>query len=255
MLLPRGHTHLVESARDRTDALGGGGVHLEHLANDGGLIVDDLEVRCPILGLVNVAIPVGCGTEHADLALVRAMPLAPARTLENLGSLVLGDHALELQEQLVFGRVRLRCIDEDCLHAVTQPFFDKQDLVRIFATQPIRRQNQHSLDLTFGDQVAHSLQPGSNQCRAADAFVLENPFSRNRVPLAASVGHQRRSLAGNGLVLLLLIRGHPGVDCCGLHDTDPLLERRRYVENDPEPGCRKPVRAWRSTDDQSNTQG
>jgi len=57
MLLPRGHTHLVESARDGTDTLGGGGVHLEHLANDGGLIVDDLEVRCPILGLVNVAIP------------------------------------------------------------------------------------------------------------------------------------------------------------------------------------------------------
>jgi hypothetical protein len=40
------------------------------------------------------------------------MSLAAAGTLEDLGALTFGDHALELQQQLIFRRVRPRQFEE-----------------------------------------------------------------------------------------------------------------------------------------------
>ena len=107
------------------------------------------------------------------------MAFTASRTLQDLGTFVFGDHALELQQQLVLGRLRLWGLDEDRLHAVTQPFLREQDLVGILAAQSIRRQHQHGLDLAFGDEVADSFQAGSNQRGSADTLVFEDPLSRH----------------------------------------------------------------------------
>ena len=160
------------------------GVQIEDLAHHLGLRLDDLVVGRAFLGLAHVAIAIRGAAEDTDLALLGAMAFAAARTLQDLGAFVFGDHALELQQQLVLGRLRLRGFDEDRLHAVAQPFLGEQHLVGVLAAEPIRRQHQDRLDLAFGDEVAHSLQTGANQRGSAEALVLEDPLSRYAVALA-----------------------------------------------------------------------
>jgi hypothetical protein len=46
------------------------------------------------------------------------MSLAAAGSFENLGTLIFGDHALELQHQLIFRRVGMRRLEENRLDAV-----------------------------------------------------------------------------------------------------------------------------------------
>ena len=184
LLLPGRHRELVESPRDGTDAQRLRGVQIKDLAHHLGLRVDDLVVGRPVLGLAHVAIAIRGAAEYADLALLGAMAFAAARTLQDLGALVFGDHALELQQQLVLGRLRLRRFDEDRLHTVAQPFLGKQHLIGVLAAEPIRRQHQDCLDLALGHEVAHSLQTGSNQRGAAEALVLEDPLNRYAVALA-----------------------------------------------------------------------
>ena len=60
---------------------------------------------------INVAIR-GAG-EHADFALLRLVEFAAAMALNYLFTFVLGNDALNLQEQLIFRRSRNLTIDED----------------------------------------------------------------------------------------------------------------------------------------------
>ncbi len=82
------------------------------------------------------------------------MALSAAGSLKDLCPLVFGDHALELHQQLV---LRSRCLwrfDENGLDTLAREFFDQQDLIGIFAAQPIRRVHQHGFDLTFRRKIA-----------------------------------------------------------------------------------------------------
>ncbi len=92
------------------------------MTNDLGLRVVNLVIGRALLGLAHVAITIGRTAEHADLTLLGTVAFAAARALQDLSALVFGDHALELQQQLVFRRLRLRGLDEDRLHAMAQPF-------------------------------------------------------------------------------------------------------------------------------------
>src|SRR5450755_227730 len=254
LLLPRRHRELVESPRDGTDAQRLRGVEIEDLAHHLGLRLDDFVIGRALLGLAHLAIAVRRAAEYADLALLGAMAFAAARPLQDLGALVFGDHALELQQQLVLGGLRLWSLDEDRLHAVAQPFLGEEHLIGVFAAEAIGRQHKDRLDLAFSDEIEHSLQTGSNQRGPAEALVLDDPLSRYAVALAGSERHQCGRLACNRLVLLLLVGRHPRIDRRCLHDRVLLLESaRRCGGCDREPGCHRPARAWRRTDGQSNT--
>ena len=61
------------------------------------------------------------------------MALAAAGAFEDLRSLVLGDHALELYEQLILRRSGLRCVEEYGLDAVPSKLLDEQNLVSVLA--------------------------------------------------------------------------------------------------------------------------
>ena len=65
------------------------------------------------------------------------MTLAAAGPFENLRPFVFGDHALELQHQLIFGRVGMRRFQKDRLDSVTGKLFGQQDLIGIFSTQAV----------------------------------------------------------------------------------------------------------------------
>ncbi len=131
--------------------------------DDIGLSVDNLIPGGCVITFANITIAVRGATEHIDLSLACAMPLAAAGSLEDLRPFVFRDHALELYQQLI---LRCRCLwglHEDSVNAMAREFFNQQDLIGIFSAQPVRCINQHRLDLTFCRKVAYPLEPRTDQ--------------------------------------------------------------------------------------------
>ena len=98
--------------------------------------------------------------------------------------------------------------------------------MRITTAQPIWCINENSLDETFRREIAHTFETGTDEACSAIAFVFENPFRRHVALLLLSEGSQRRRLTGDRVLLLLLVRRHPGVDCSGLHRQPPSHRHR-----------------------------
>ena len=65
------------------------------------------------------------------------MAFAAAGPFENLRPFVFGNHTLELQHQLIFGRAGMRCLQKDRLDSVTGKLFGQQDLISIFSAQAV----------------------------------------------------------------------------------------------------------------------
>jgi hypothetical protein len=172
------------------------------------------------------------------------MALAAAGTLQDLRALVLGDHPLELHQELVLRCGRLRRLDEHRLDAVAGELLGQQHLIGILAAQTIRCVDQHRLDVPLGRKVADPFQAGPYQVGAAVARVLEDPILRHLEPLSTGELLECRRLAGNRVGLLLLVRGHSGVDRGSFHRFPPSPAlRRRWRVPARAPGSRKPVPA------------
>jgi hypothetical protein len=124
---------------------------------------------------------------------------------------------LELEQQLVFRRRALRRLDENHLDPVASELLNEQNLVGVFAAEAVRRVHEDCLNLSLGGQIAQPFQTRAHEAGAAEAFILEDPFTRNVVAVVAGKFDQRRRLARNRVLFLLLVRGYPGVDRGGLH--------------------------------------
>src|SRR5438309_4227817 len=240
--LPLRHLLVTKPPCDRGDAPAGHGVMVIHLSHHVGFTLDDGIRRGRVLTLANVAVAVRCAAQHADFARAGAVTLATPRALQDLRSLVLGDHALELHEQLIFGRCTLRRIQKACLDAVTSELLDQQDLIRIFATQAIRTVDENGLNLSFRRQIAHALQTWSFERGPAIALVFEDPRLRHlEIERPRQLG-QRRSLTRNRVRLALLLRGDPRVNCCHLHaDAPSAWPQAGAFESGPESRMRGPA--------------
>ena len=97
------------------------------------------------------------------------MALAAAAAFEDLGPLVLGDHALDLEQELFLGRAPRRVVEEDELEPATVQPVDEQDLVGIPAGQPVGR-----------------VSPGE-PARPADSGGDDSPGGRIAAPLSWSL--------------------------------------------------------------------
>ena len=112
------------------------------------------------------------------------MALAAAGPFEDLRTLIFGDHALELQHQLIFRRAGMWRLEENRLDAVAGELLGQQDLVGIFAAQPVRRVDQDSLNVALGGEIAQPLQTWPQQAGAAESLVLDDPLiSVRRIPV------------------------------------------------------------------------
>ena len=109
---------LPQAAADLADADAVAAEPLEHLPDHRRLVLDDLVAGdTATMPLVDVAVAVGRRRQHADRAAACGVALAAAATLEDLGALVLGHHALDLQEQVVLRRHPDRAVEEHDLGA------------------------------------------------------------------------------------------------------------------------------------------
>lgn len=206
ILLARRHALLIEQARDAADAHPVDGIAVVDHADHAGLGLQDLVIGHGIVALADVAIAIGRSAEHADLPLPRAVALAAAGSFEDLRPLVFRDHALELQQQLVLRCRRLWRLEKHRFDTMASKFLDQQDLVGILPAQPVGSVHQHGMNLPFRRQVAHPLQPGALEGGTAIAFVFEDPLVRHLKAAAPREVDQRRRLAGDGVLLPLLVR-------------------------------------------------
>ncbi|MHC2227764.1 hypothetical protein ACVL91_005961 [Bradyrhizobium elkanii] len=119
---------LIEQARDGADAVAFCGVKLVDPAHDTGLSLVDLIIGGRVIGLALVAIAKRSAGKHAHLALKGAMALPSPRPFQDLRAFIFGDHALKLQQQLVFRRRCPSRANEQDFDAGARELFDKKDL-------------------------------------------------------------------------------------------------------------------------------
>ena len=119
------------------------------------------------------------------------MGLAAPVPLGQLGFLVLGEDALELDQQLVLGGVAAGALDELGPDPGPGEFLQQQRLVGELAGQPVRGIHQHHVHAALGDQVAQRLQGRADQRRARMALVFEDPLFRDVKPGLRGVLAQR----------------------------------------------------------------
>ena len=185
----------------------------EDLADDPGGVLVDLVARLPTAGLAgDVAVAEGRAGQHADGARLSPMPLAAPAALQHLGPLVLRKHPLQLQQQVVLGRVPDWPVEEYHLRTGMSELLEQQDLVGIAAGEAVRRVDVEDVDGGQRDQVAQALQGGADQAGAAVAVVDEQPVVRDEWPSRAHSCGQLAQLAVDGVPLSLLVGRDPGVD-------------------------------------------
>src|SRR5262249_60904799 len=123
--LPRWDALSIAPPDDRSGAASRQRVGLKDLPHDARLHMEDGIRRRRVIGLGNVPVAVRGATQHADFARSGPMTLAASRPLEDLGPFVLGDHALELNEELVLRRPALRRVQKTGFDAVTGELLDQ----------------------------------------------------------------------------------------------------------------------------------
>jgi hypothetical protein len=228
------------------------GVAAEHLGDQGGLVRDDLVAGPGLGGLADVAVAERGAGQHVDAAGLRAVRLAPPVALHDLGLLILGEHALELDEQLVLGAVAARPLHELHPGPAAGELLDQQRLVGELAGQPVRGVDEDHVQAALGGQVPHSLQARAGQRRAGVPVVGEHPLLRDLKPAGRGVLAERGQLGADRLVLRLPGAGDPRVDRrCRHRFLLPLpgrrswpaaaapISRRPLTFRPPRDGCRR----------------
>ena len=99
-----------------------------------GLLGHDLVPRLAIAVLfADITISIRCRAQDVDRPTPRGVLLAAAAPLHDLGPLVLGDHPLDLDQEVLRGAMAEGIAEEDDLDAAMGEFFEDQDLICIFA--------------------------------------------------------------------------------------------------------------------------
>src|SRR5205807_2970810 len=189
--------------------------------------------------------------QHAYLARLCPVSLAAARALQDLRSFIFRDHALELNQELIFWAVALGRLHEHRLDSVASEFLDQQNLIRVLTAQAVWRIREHNLNLPFGGEVPHALQARPLQRRSAIAFIFADPLSWYFQIVTLCEFDQRRRLARDGVLLALLLGRDPCVNRRHPHYRTPLCAPRRGAR-DRAPEYRRPARASARAGDQTN---
>jgi hypothetical protein len=97
-------------------------------------------------------------------------PTAPA-ALKNLGAFIFGDHALNLEQEIILRRVPDRPVQEHDVHTGAPQLVDEQRLVCVTPSQAIRGMDIQALNLAAGGRIAKALESRTHEDRAAVAVV------------------------------------------------------------------------------------
>ena len=183
------------------------GVAAEQLAHDPSIVLDDLIAGVGGIAPPHVAVAVWGAAQHVGHPGPGPVRLAPPGALGDLCPLVLGDHALELDHQLVLGRLGSGALDEADLGAGTGELVDEQRLVGVTAGQAVGRIAQDHVDGDLGGEVPKALEGRADQGGAGVPLVLEDPLGGHVEPPALGSLMERGGLGADRALLALAGRG------------------------------------------------
>jgi hypothetical protein len=176
---------------------------VEH-AHQFGLGVIDHEMAGHGIVARHVAVAVrGAATEVMPVTCL--LQLAAAEALAQHGALVLGDGALDLQQQLVIRVIRDRVLQERHLAARPAELLEQQDLIGVAPRQTVGAQHRDEVDSAVADRVAQGVEAGSVEAGATVALVTEDVLLRELVPSSRSPAPQGSELAVNRLLAFLAL--------------------------------------------------
>jgi hypothetical protein len=140
-------------------------------ANDVRFLLHHLEACHAALAPGHIAVAERSARQSADRAGARRMAATAPATLQDLGPLVFGDHALNLEKQIVLGRAADGAVQENDLGTGPTELVDQQRLMGVAASKPIRGVDIDAVDLATGNGIPQPLQRRAKQDRTAVAFV------------------------------------------------------------------------------------
>jgi hypothetical protein len=148
--------------------------------------------------------------------------------LENLAALVLGDDALNLQQEVIFCRVADRAVQEYHLGPSATKLLDQQYLVGVASCEPVRRVNIDALDMPGGHRIAQLLQRQPLKIHAAATVIHVAVVRLKLQPVSGNALLQRRDLTVNRVIARLRLARYTRVerDRVALAHVSPL---RRFA--------------------------
>jgi hypothetical protein len=157
-----------------------------------------------------------------ELAGPGLLQLAAPKPLAQQGTLVFGDGALDLEQELVSRVIGDGAVEK--LHRASCPpeFLEQQNLIGIAARQPVGGENADDIDLSVANGIAQGVQSGSVEARAAVSFVPKHMEVVQVVVCGSSPASQSIELAVDGLLALLAFGGDTGIDG-GAHGVPPSV--------------------------------
>ena len=156
---------------------------VEDLPDHRGFLLDHLVAgQPPACVFARIAVAVGRVGQDTDGSLSGGMAFAAPAALDDLRPLVLGDNALDLQQQIVFRRQAERAIEEHYFHAGTLELIEQQDLVTEAARQPIGRMDVEALEVARRSRITQPFQGWALQRGTAVAVVDETESGGGRWP-------------------------------------------------------------------------
>src|SRR3954451_8947972 len=206
------HALLLETPAHLADADALAADPREDPPHDPSLVLQDLVAGHAAVSLADIAIAIGRARQHADRTLTRGVALAAPAALQDLGPLVLGYHALDLQQQTVLRREADRSIEEDDLNPSPVELVDQQYLIGVAPRQSVGGVDGQAIEVAGRHGIAQTIEGGPHQGGSAVALVGKATLGHQGEAVLREAGLQRRDLAVNGVVGGLLFGRDAGVD-------------------------------------------
>src|SRR5215210_3239576 len=148
-------------------------------SHDPSLVLQDLVAgHTASVSLADIAVAIGRARQNADRALARGVALAAPAALQDLGPLVLGHHALDLQQQIVLRREADRSIEEDDLDPSPVELVDQQHLISVAPRQSVRGVDVQAIKVAGRYGITQTLERGPHQGGSAVAVVDKATLGR-----------------------------------------------------------------------------
>jgi hypothetical protein len=198
------------------------------LADHLGFSRDKLIPRLSPAGILrHLAIPIGRPAEHIHHAGPRGISLATPRAFDDLGALILGDHPLDLQEQVLFRALASGPVETNDLAPGAPARIDQQDLLRIFAREAIRGVPREAVHGPCRHHIAQPLEGRPDEGRPAVPLSKARHGGWDCQAFRCHAFPQRSPLTRDSLGFGLLLGRDACLHCSlgGMHDADLLPTR------------------------------
>jgi len=162
---------------------------------------------------IHITVAVRGTVEDIERPFACGMKSAASTAFEDAGAFVFGDHALNLQKQILFRRRADSVIEKDKLDTSAFEFVKEKDLVGILSSKTIRSQDVEAIDEASSGEIAKAFQSRTQQSGAGIAVIDETQVVVEGEAIMEDTLRNELNLAIDGMFFGLLIGGYADIEC------------------------------------------